>query len=481
MSRSTLKNRLEWISALLMAMGDLSVVIGVFMLGFWLRHAVLADFISRTLDKPNDFRLSALHYLASGAVMGVVTVIVLQAFGAYRRNWGLAQIEELAGIMKSSFTAVVITFALSFAVKELNFSRFVLLFSFPAASLCLAIWHNLFREIARRAALKAGLARRTAIYGCGSLALELSKHLEGRGTYPSTLCGFIRPKEASCDSAVEASSPGDLEAFLHGLSVDTLIIADTSLSRDETAEVIYICEHTGLSYMLVPDVFTLVSLTTRFTSLGGTTLIESVSPPLKGFRSTCKRLIDILISTAALPFLLIPFLLLSLLILADDGRPVFYVQTRLGRNNRPFRMIKFRSMRAGADDMKSGLLSSNETSGPIFKMKCDPRVTRAGRFLRRWSLDELPQILNVLRGDMSLIGPRPPLPEEVEAYTERHLKRLQTIPGMTGIWQISGRSQLGFEEMVKLDLYYVDNWSVWLDMSILLLTIPAALSRRGAY
>jgi lipopolysaccharide/colanic/teichoic acid biosynthesis glycosyltransferase len=114
-------------------------------------------------------------------------------------------------------------------------------------------------------------------------------------------------------------------------------------------------------------------------------------------------------------------------------------------------------------------------------MRRDPRVTKVGRFLRRTSLDELPQLWNVLRGEMSLIGPSPPLPEEVASYTERQLKRLQTVPGMTGIWQISGRSQLGFDEMVKLDLYYVDNWSVWLDLSILVLTIPAALSRKGAY
>ena len=163
------------------------------------------------------------------------------------------------------------------------------------------------------------------------------------------------------------------------------------------------------------------------------------------------------------------------------GWPVFFTQERPGRHGLPFRMIKFRSMKVGADAMKPGLLNRNEASGPLFKMRSDPRVTRSGAFLRRWSLDELPQIINVLKGEMSLVGPRPPLPEEVASYTERQLKRLQTVPGITGIWQVSGRSQLGFDEMVKLDFYYVDNWSIWLDLSILLLTIPAALSRRGAY
>jgi len=157
MPAAMLKNRLEWINALLMAVGDLVIVIAVYMLGFWLRHSLLAGLFSRTLGRPLDFRLSALHYLVAGVVMGVVTIIVMHAFGVYRRNWGLDQIEELAGILRSTFTAVVITFALSFAVRELNFSRFVLLFSFPASSLCLAVWHGVFREMTRKAASSRGL------------------------------------------------------------------------------------------------------------------------------------------------------------------------------------------------------------------------------------------------------------------------------------------------------------------------------------
>jgi len=144
-------------------------------------------------------------------------------------------------------------------------------------------------------------------------------------------------------------------------------------------------------------------------------------------------------------------------------------------------MLKFRSMRQGADKEKTELKNVNEAAGPLFKMRRDPRVTGIGRFIRKWSIDELPQLVNVITGSMSLVGPRPPLPEEVESYTERQLKRLQTIPGMTGVWQISGRSSLSFREMIKLDLYYVDNWSIWIDLSIMILTLPAVLTRKGAY
>ncbi len=477
-SLNPLQNRLAPIAT---AAGDVSIVVGVFMLGFWMRHTLLAALFRRTLERSGEFRLSASHYLLSGVVMGVVTVMILQAFGAYRRNWGLAHIEELAWIMRSTFMAMVLTLAFSFAVRQLFFSRFVLLFSFPSSSILLAVWHWCSRRISAGLAARSGRLRRAAVYGCGRLAADLSRHLSAGGAVPALLLGFIAPRTTRSERAVEAESPDDLGAWLEAREADLLLIADPSMSRDETADLIYLCEHSGLPYMLVPDVFTLVSHTTRVTSLGGTTLIEAVPSPLRGFRSLLKRLLDVSLSLMAIPFLAPLCLVISAMIVMDDGLPVFYSQTRLGRYNRPFRMFKFRSMRVGAEDEKSVLLAMNEASGPLFKIRRDPRVTRVGRLLRRLSLDELPQILNVLRGEMSLVGPRPPLPEEVETYSERHLKRLQTIPGMTGVWQISGRSRLGFDEMVKLDLYYVDNWSVWLDLSILLLTVPAIFERRGAY
>lgn len=467
---------------LAMPAGDLVLVVGVFMLGYWLRHFALPSVVPGLFGEPGAFRLSAYQYLVSGAVMGGVQVLILQAFGAYRSEWGLGHIEELAWILRSSFMAVVITFAVSFVTRQLFFSRFVLVFAFPVNSVVLALWHWVCRRAVRSAAYRRGTARRTVFYGCGRLAAELAAHMEGKAEVPSRVLGFIRPEGSSEPPAVPAEArPNDLEAWLAERSADLLVIADTAIPRDETAAAIIACEHAGISYMLVPDVFALMSLTTRVAGIGGTTLIQSVPSPLRGFRSLLKRTLDLSITLILLPLLAPLFLAIAALIAADSGFPVFYSQRRLGRDNRPFRMIKFRSMRVGADREKVLLTDMNEASGPLFKMKRDPRVTRAGRLLRRWSLDELPQLLNVLAGHMSLVGPRPPLPEEVERYSDRHLKRLQTVPGLTGIWQVSGRSQLSFEEMVKLDIYYVDNWSIWLDLAILLLTVPAALSRRGAY
>jgi len=173
--------------------------------------------------------------------------------------------------------------------------------------------------------------------------------------------------------------------------------------------------------------------------------------------------------------------LIALAIRLDSPGPVIFSQTRVGAGGKLFEIYKFRSMREGAEEELEQLRELNEADGPIFKIRDDPRLTRMGRFLRCTSLDELPQLWNLLRGEISLVGPRPPTPGEVEGYQEWHKKRLEGRPGITGLWQVSGRSLLSFDEMVLLDIYYIENWSLWLDFKILMRTIPKVLSGEGAY
>lgn len=195
-----------------------------------------------------------------------------------------------------------------------------------------------------------------------------------------------------------------------------------------------------------------------------------------------KRTIDIAATLVALLLLSPLILVVSLLIKLTDGGNVFYFQTRVGKQGREFQFPKFRSMVADADKLKDQLLSQNESDGKVlFKMKHDPRVTKIGRFIRRFSIDELPQLWCVLKGDMSLVGPRPPLPREVALYTQEDRRRLEVTPGLTGIWQVSGRSDIGFEDQVKLDVLYIESHSVWLDIQLLFKTVPAVLTGRGAY
>lgn len=194
-----------------------------------------------------------------------------------------------------------------------------------------------------------------------------------------------------------------------------------------------------------------------------------------------KRFFDVILSLIGLIVLAIPFLIIAAFIKFCDGGPILYTQERVGKDGRRFQIYKFRSMYVDADKLLEKLKEQNEVTGPMFKMKNDPRITSVGRFLRKTSLDELPQLWNVLRGDMSLVGPRPPLPREVAKYSEYDLQRLWVIPGCTGLWQATERNNVGFEEMVELDLEYIQKRSLLFDAKIILLTVVAIIHPNGAY
>lgn len=195
-----------------------------------------------------------------------------------------------------------------------------------------------------------------------------------------------------------------------------------------------------------------------------------------------KRVFDVFTSFAGLVVLAIPFAIIGFLIKHDDPKgPVFYSQIRVGRNGKEFRMWKFRSMVVGAEKMVDKLVDQNDIDGAMFKLKADPRVTRIGRFIRKYSLDELPQLYNVLRGDMSIVGPRPPLPREVADYTDYDRQRLLVTPGATGLWQVSGRSDVSFDEMVQLDIQYINSASLWMDIKIIFKTFGVFVKPNGAY
>lgn len=440
---------------------DLTLITLVFMGGFWVRHSLLAELMGL------DFRLSVYHYLLSGVVLGSVQVAFMAVFGVYRKEFGLGMIEEIAGIIRAALMAVLFTLATTFITRQLFFSRFVLVFSCPVSIVLLSLWHNLLRRHYSR----SGAPSTVLIVGTSREARQLGSFMETRAQLRYRVLGYADP-----GTSVERIN----EIIARG-GIDELVVADRSISQANLSEIILQCEKLGINYKIAADIFSLVSLTARVAHMGGTTLIQSVPAPLSGWGYTLKRMSDIIITVLLIVLLSPVFLLTALAVVIDSGSPVLYRQTRLGKNNEPFSMLKFRSMRPGAHGEKGLLKHSNESSGPLFKIRNDPRITRVGRFIRRWSIDELPQLFNILGGKMSLVGPRPPLPEEVEEYSRRDFKRLRTIPGVTGVWQISGRSDLGFDEMVKLDLYYVDNWSIWMDLSILMLTPSAVLSGSGAY
>jgi exopolysaccharide biosynthesis polyprenyl glycosylphosphotransferase len=220
---------------------------------------------------------------------------------------------------------------------------------------------------------------------------------------------------------------------------------------------------------------------TRALTTGGLHLVHVATAPLRGPRRIVKDVVERFSAALALVVLLPALAVVCLIIRLDSRGPALYRQTRVGRDGRPFTMLKFRSMSTDADRERTALLNRNEADGVLFKIQRDPRITRVGSWLRRWSVDEVPQLWNVVRGDMALVGPRPALPDEVARYDVDPTRRLVVKPGLTGLWQVSGRSDLSWAESVRLDVQYVDNWSLWLDARILLRTVMAVVAHRGAY
>jgi exopolysaccharide biosynthesis polyprenyl glycosylphosphotransferase len=270
----------------------------------------------------------------------------------------------------------------------------------------------------------------------------------------------------------------DLEHVIHDFAVDEIIIALPSRRREQVTRLVDRGFRRPVKIKFVTGIGELLPERLEVQRIAGRSYI-GFTPVAEV--SWLKRALDMIVVSLGL-IVISPLLgLISLAIVLDSRGPIFYGQERVGKDGRHFRMLKFRSMVTDADRRLAALKEHNEVSGPMFKMRRDPRVTRVGRFIRRWSLDELPQLFNVLRGEMSLVGPRPPVPSEVSEYEEWQLGRLRAVPGLTGLWQVSGRSEVSFHDMVRLDLHYIRNWSLSLDIEILLRTIPAVLTSRGAY
>lgn len=260
-----------------------------------------------------------------------------------------------------------------------------------------------------------------------------------------------------------------------------VVVVGAAPRPEDLAAVARACDELGVRLSLDANFLGLRVGRAELRDLDGFGVVSFSPTRARGAELVVKRVVDV-VGASLLLVLTAPLLaMIALAVWAQDRQSPLYVQRRAGLYGRPFPMLKVRTMVPGADAMQAGLAVRNEVDGPGFKLRDDPRITPLGRWLRRSSLDELPQLLNVLRGDMSLVGPRPPLPDEVSRYEPWQLRRLSMRPGITGLWQVSGRSSLPFDRWMALDLAYIDGWSLWLDVRLLLRTVPAVLSGRGAW
>ena len=278
-----------------------------------------------------------------------------------------------------------------------------------------------------------------------------------------------------------ASSVAELPTILEQFSPDELILSEADFDERTVLDVVERAHRAGVKVRLAPSTTELLVQKGEYAPGQGVLLFDLRPPILTGSGWVAKRAFDLL-GSALIVILGLPlWLLIALAIKLDSRGPVFYVDRRIGVGEREFGMLKFRTMVVDAPKLQAELEEANEASGALFKIRDDPRVTRVGRVLRRFSIDELPQLVNALRGQMSLVGPRPLPLRDYELLEDWHRARYLVLPGMTGLWQISGRSGLSFDDLVRLDFAYLENWSIWLDISIIARTLPAVLSGRGAY
>ncbi len=327
----------------------------------------------------------------------------------------------------------------------------------------------------------AGYRRRAVLVGTGKHIRDVAHALADAPHSPIEVVGFLSLKELPANGLRPLGSLADLEDVLGSEQIDEVIIADPDFPEVEAVELVDQCHQRGVRVRIAPSTMEILIHRAEFVPGQSVPLFELGSPVFEGIDFALKRTFDIVGATLLL-LLLSPLLLAIVLAVRVSSRgPIVFRSTRRGIGQRPFQCLKFRTMHTDAEYRQADLEELNEASGALFKIREDPRLTPVGRLLRRFSMDELPQLVNVLRGEMSLVGPRP-LPErDYEMLEDWHRKRYLVLPGITGLWQVSGRSELDFDDLVHLDFIYLERWSLALDLTILLKTIPAVLSQRGAY
>jgi exopolysaccharide biosynthesis polyprenyl glycosylphosphotransferase len=326
-----------------------------------------------------------------------------------------------------------------------------------------------------------GVRRHAVLVGDSERVRHLQRVLgEARGGIAYDFVGAVGPS-ADGHELPFLGSVADLPQIFAEREIDELIVAETDFDDQALVELVDVAHRRGVRVRAAPTTAELLTQRAEYVPGQGIPLFELRPPAFVGTDWVVKRGFDIVVSFLVV-LLGLPFwVAIAIAIKLTSKGPVFYRDQRVGLNEREFGMIKFRTMYADAAERQAELEGANEAEGALFKLRDDPRVTPVGRFLRRLSIDEVPQVLNVLRGQMSLVGPRPLPLRDFELLEPWHRKRYLVLPGMTGLWQVAGRADLGFDDLVRLDFYYLENWSIWLDISILFRTIPAVIGARGAY
>ena len=462
----------------LLILSDL-VLINVALAGaYWMRYEV------RWFAEVG-FGASLSDYIPFALILSILLPITFKLDGVYQNRRGQSWYDQLYAIINATAKGTVVLLALTFGFRPLVYSRLL----FLEAAVLIVLLTGLSRLV--KGFIEARLRRRgigvdrVLIVGGGELGRTVIRTIVARPELGYQIVGLVddNPDKGHTDIGRIKGLGGldKLAEIVSAETVDQVFITLPWMYHRKITGIVRECQKKRVRARIVPDLFQMSLSQVDVDDLGGIPLIGVREVTINRWQRALKRVMDVTLATI-IGLLLLPLLgSIALAIRLDSPGPALFRQLRVGKSGRQFWCYKFRSMHQGAENDLERLKAYNEADGPLFKMRNDPRQTRVGRWLRRTSLDELPQFYNVLRGEMSLVGPRPPLPSEVAQYEAWQMRRLEVAPGITGMWQVSGRSNLTFDEMCLLDIYYIENWSPSLDIKILLQTVPEVFTGSGAF
>jgi exopolysaccharide biosynthesis polyprenyl glycosylphosphotransferase len=433
---------------------------------YWLRFSVPFYFPKLI----NPFRV----YLLFTPVMVLVWISVCSFFGLYRRVSRTSLVREFNAVFKAFLLGLLVSMSLAFLLKDLNLGRSVIIFMGGLSLVTLTMSRVIVRSIERKLWDRGLLTVRAIVVGAGESGIRTVQKLQDSREIGYDVAGFIDNDEKKRGKRVGGlpvlGREKDINDVIVAHDIGDVFFAIPNISHHRIFDIISSCPRKHTSFHIVTDVFDVISDTTPIDMIGSFPVVDLKGEGAGIGYEAIKRLMDIVISLSAL-VLTFPLWICAVIWIKIDSRgPVFFLQSRVGKNGKSFDIIKFRTMHTGTEAYARSPKSSE-----------DSRITRSGRLLRKFSLDELPQLINVIAGDMSIVGPRPEMPFIVARYKEWEKKRLSVRPGITGLWQVIGRKDLPLEENIQYDFFYIKNRSLVMDISIILRTLPALLSRKGAY
>jgi exopolysaccharide biosynthesis polyprenyl glycosylphosphotransferase len=460
---------------------DAALIMVAFLLAYYARYELQ---LLRPLDEA--FRAPFSPFIPYAVLFAIAMILSAQQNNLYRHVRGRGWLDDALTLGNITTNSTVITMGISFFLQPLVFSRLLLLYAAVFSLILLAAARFIYRAIRARQRQRGIGVERVLVVGAGEIGRAVLRNMLARPDLGYQVVGFVDDDPQRSESDIgrlrALGKVANLSAIIVQEKVDLVISTLSWEHHREILSIVQECDRRDVQVRIVPDLFQLKLNRMRVENLAGIPLLGLQGRArIPGAERLLKRILDVgLIALTAVVWVPL-FGLIALAIRLEGPGAVLYGQERVGQGGRRFRVWKFRSMVENADELKARLVAEQGLDPRHPKLKDDPRITQVGKVIRRLSLDELPQIINILQGDMSIVGPRPPTPDEVDLYEPWHMQRLQTRGGLTGLWQVSGRSDVPFEEMVLLDLYYIENWSLMLDLQIMLRTVPRVLFGSGAY